>query len=61
MQTPSPWATKADVEAAREELMNLGQAIDVVTLFLTAHPEYRNFGGAGVVARALAQAFPCRR
>ena len=38
-----------------------GQAMDVVKQFLTAHPELRHFIAAGLVASALANAFPCQR
>jgi hypothetical protein len=35
------------------------QAIDVAQRFLAAHPESRHRGAAGLVAQALAEAFPC--
>jgi hypothetical protein len=38
-----------------------GQAFDVVTRFLASHPELRHLTAASLVARALEQAFPCRR
>ena len=37
-----------------------GQARDVVTRFLASHPETRHLAAAGMVARPLAEAFPCR-
>jgi len=35
------------------------QAKDVAVMFLTSHPEWRHFGASGLVAGALASAFPC--
>lgn len=36
-----------------------GQLTDVVKLWLQNHPEKRDYEGSGLVAEALAQAFPC--
>jgi hypothetical protein len=41
--------------------MPLGQEIDVVKRFLTAHPEKRHFSASSLVIDALAEAFPCRQ
>lgn len=39
--------------------VNSVQVVDVVKAFLTAHPEIRHFAAASLVAKALAEAFPC--
>jgi hypothetical protein len=36
------------------------QVRDVITRFLASHPETRHLMAASLVARALAEAFPCR-
>jgi Rap1a immunity proteins len=36
-----------------------GQVRDVVLLYMKQHPEKRHYGAAGLVAGALAEAFPC--
>jgi hypothetical protein len=36
------------------------QTVDVVGRFLAAHLEMRDLGAAGLVAQALAEAFPCK-
>jgi hypothetical protein len=36
-----------------------GQVQDVAVNFLTRHPELRHYGAVGLVAAALAEAFPC--
>lgn len=36
-----------------------GQVIKVVTAYLQQHPDGRHFAAAGLVANALADAFPC--
>jgi hypothetical protein len=36
-----------------------GQAMDVVVQFLSQHPEMRQYAATGLVANALANAFPC--
>ena len=38
----------------------LGQMVDIARQYLAAHPERRHRGAAGLVAHALAQAFPCQ-
>jgi hypothetical protein len=40
--------------------VTLQQVRDVAVEFLTAHPETRHTGAVGIVARALAGAFPCK-
>jgi Rap1a immunity proteins len=47
-------------EACVPQGATIGQAIDIVTNWLVAHPEKRHFSGAGIVAAALAEAFPCK-
>lgn len=37
-----------------------GQVIDIAVEWLRAHPEARHFQAAGLVARALSEAYPCR-
>ena len=41
--------------------VSLKQVRDVAVQYLTKHPELRNFGAAGVVARALSEAYPCSK
>jgi hypothetical protein len=41
--------------------VTVGQIREVVTRYLANLPQSRNKGAAGLVADALAQAFPCRR
>lgn len=36
------------------------QVVDVAKRFLATHPEIRHTAGVGLVAQALAEAFPCR-
>jgi hypothetical protein len=36
------------------------QLKDIVVQFLRLNPSRRHFGGAGLVARAISEAFPCR-
>ena len=38
----------------------VGQAQDAVKQFLTSHPQWRHHAAAGLVAEALAEAFPCK-
>jgi hypothetical protein len=38
----------------------LEQIKDVVMRYLVAHPESRHLGASGLVAHAIAQAFPCK-
>jgi hypothetical protein len=40
--------------------VSTAQVRDVAKQFLVAHPERRHLGAAGLVARALHEAFPCR-
>jgi hypothetical protein len=40
--------------------LTLRQDIDIVIAFLEAHPKLRHLGAAGLVARALSEAYPCR-
>jgi hypothetical protein len=40
--------------------VTLQKMVDVVTRYLGAHPETRQFGAPGQVAHALAEAFPCK-
>jgi len=44
----------------RTEEIKLGQMKDVVVLYLTSHPETRDYAAVSLVARALADAFLCR-
>jgi hypothetical protein len=39
--------------------VKLEELVDIVSRSLKAHPENRHFGAAGLVAQALAEAFPC--
>ena len=39
--------------------VRISRVADIVTRFLLDHPEQRHFGAAGLVVRALADAFPC--
>jgi hypothetical protein len=39
---------------------SLEQSRDVVVRFLRAHPELRHLVAVSLVARALAEAFPCK-
>ena len=39
--------------------VRISQAADIVQRFLLGHPEQRHFAAPGLVARALADAFPC--
>ena len=41
------------------ESVTRGQQIDVVRLYLGAHPEQRHYGGAVLVAMAFQEKFPC--
>ncbi len=47
------------VHCARPSVTNK-QIADIVVRFLASHPEHRDYGVAGLVAKALAEAFPCR-
>lgn len=40
--------------------IEIEQTQDVAMQFLDAHPEVRQYGAVGLVAQALAEAFPCR-
>jgi hypothetical protein len=40
--------------------VNMNQVVDVAKSFITDHPETRHLLAAGLVADALAHAFPCR-
>jgi hypothetical protein len=37
------------------------QAVEVVKRYLDQHPEQRHYGASGLVAEALAEAFPCKQ
>jgi hypothetical protein len=39
---------------------DMNQTVDVVKMFIVEHPEKRHLVAAGLVAEALARAFPCR-
>lgn len=54
----------ADAFAANDNFcipasVNLRQLVDVFVRFLEQHPDERHLQGSGLVARALAKAFPC--
>jgi hypothetical protein len=44
-----------------DERVTGAQAADVVTKYLRAHPDWLRFTASDLVARALAEAFPCPR
>jgi hypothetical protein len=46
--------------ACRPEGATRGQLQDVVTRWLDQHPEQRHYSAATLVAKALAEAFPCK-
>ena len=46
--------------ACLSESVTNGQAIDVAVKLLREHPEWRRYTASSLVARALAEAFPCR-
>lgn len=41
--------------------VTLRQVEDIVVRFLRTHPEKRDFGAAGLVGQAVAEAFPCQK
>ena len=43
-----------------QEHVSNEQIKDIVTQYLTAHPETRHLGAAGLVVHALHNAFPCK-
>jgi len=45
--------------ACFREHVTRGQLAAVVKLFLQNHPEKRDYGGVGLAAHALQDAFPC--
>jgi len=45
--------------ACLPDYVELGQIKDVVKIFFDKHPEIMHFAASGLVATALAEAFPC--
>jgi hypothetical protein len=39
--------------------VNVGQLVDIVTIFLRERPAIRHYAASGLVANALSEAFPC--
>jgi Rap1a immunity proteins len=52
------WAS-SDRHTCLPPHMNVEQMLDVVTRFLTSHPDKRHRAAGGLVAEAFADAFPC--
>jgi hypothetical protein len=47
--------------ACLPETVSAAQATDVLKQFLNQHPEQRHYAAASLVAKALAEAFPCKQ
>jgi hypothetical protein len=55
-----PTHSLGDFMACVPEGVEAKQMVDVVSHYLTSHPERRQFTGSSLVADALSQAFPCK-
>ena len=47
--------------ACLPETVSVAQAMDVLKRFLSQHPEQRRYAAVSLVAKALADAFPCKQ